>query len=65
MNIKKLIEKGRIEEILKKEDNLHAIKTQNLAAEINNWFLQFRKLNMLDFQDLKLSESYIRKYYKW
>lgn len=55
MNINKLIKKGDISDKLTKENNQHAIKTQNLAYEIHNWFGEFRKLNMLDFHDLKVT----------
>lgn len=65
MNTKKLVEETHIAETLQKHDGQHAERTQNLAIDINEWYQEFRKVRMLDFQDLKAAEGYIEKYYSW
>ena len=65
MNCKKLVEEAHLGDTLQKNEGQHDQRTQNLAIDINRWHQEFRKIRMLDFQDLKAIEGYIEKYYSW
>lgn len=65
MNCKKVVEESHLKETLQKHDGEHVQRTQNLVIEISRWHQQFRKIAMLDFQDLKSVEGFIEKYYSW
>jgi len=53
MNTKKLVEDTHIEQTLKSHDAAHVQRTEDLAQDLNRWYQEFRKIRMLDYQDLK------------
>ena len=66
MNTKKLLENSHIEGSLSGEEaNQHVERTQNLAIDITKWYQEFRRIMMLDFQDIKQVEGNIKKYWSY